>query len=102
MQQAKDNHPNFRDFGYQVIEQLGINYTGGRFTYKAIELENERIVVIKQFKFAIPNSGWEGYKALEREIKTLQKINHSPKKIAKIDRNKILFYQECLGIFLRV
>ncbi len=87
MQQLKDNHPNFRDFGYQVIEQLGINYTGGRFTYKAIELENKQLVVIKQFRFATPNSGWDGYKALEREIKTLQKINHPqiPKYITSFD-----------------
>ncbi len=87
MQQAKDNHPNFRDFGYQVIEQLGINHTGGRFTFKAIDLKNNQSVVIKQFRFATSNSGWDGYKTLEREIKTLQKINHPqiPKYITSFD-----------------
>ena len=87
MQQIKDNYPSFKEFGYEVREQLGSNYTGGRFTYKAIDLKVNLPVVIKQFRFATANSGWDGYKALEREIQTLQKIAHPqiPKYITSFD-----------------
>ena len=82
-----NNLPDFRDFGYKVTENLGANHTGGRFTFKAIALKEDRTVVIKQFRFATKNSGWGGYKALEREIETLQKIDHPqiPKYLTNFD-----------------
>ena len=87
MPKNTNNLPDFRDFGYEVTENLGTNYTGGRFTYKAIALKDDLPVVIKQFRFATKNSGWGGYKALEREIETLQKINHPqiPKYLTNFD-----------------
>ncbi len=87
MQKLKHDSREFRDFGYQIIERLGSNYTGGRFAFKAIDLKNNQSVVIKQFRFATKNSGWGGYKALKREIETLQKIDHPqiPKYITNFD-----------------
>ena len=69
------NFPDFDRHGYQVIEQLGQNYQGGRFTYKAIDLKSKQPVVIKQFKF-LTSSDWSGYKTIEREISVLQGLNH--------------------------
>ena len=87
MHKLKHDGREFRDFGYKVIDQLGSNHTGGRFAFKAIDLKNNQPVFIKQFRFATKNSGWGGYKALKREIETLQKIDHPqiPKYITNFD-----------------
>jgi len=69
------NFTDFEDYGYQIIEKLGINTQAGRVTYKAINIDNQEIVVIKQFGF-ITNSDWDGYKAVEREINVLQGLKH--------------------------
>ena len=68
------NKPDFERHGYRVIEQLGQNYQNGRFTYKATR-EDGQTVVIKQFKFVV-SKDWSGYKAVEREIEVLQKLDH--------------------------
>ena len=68
------NKPDFERHGYQVTEQLGQNYQSGRFTYKATR-EDGQTVVIKQFKFVV-SKDWSGYKAVEREIEVLQKLDH--------------------------
>ena len=68
--------PEFTEYGYQIKEELGRNREGGRITWKAIELSTEKLVVIKQFCFATVGSTWSGYKAYEREIKLLQKLDH--------------------------
>ena len=68
------NKPDFKRHGYRVIEQLGQNYHSGRFTYKATR-EDGQTVVIKQFKFVV-SKNWSGYKAVEREIEVLQKLDH--------------------------
>ena len=77
--------PDFTSYGYKIIEELGRNREGGRITWKAISLDDklhskvssaEKVVVIKQFCFATFGSSWSGYKAYEREIKLLQKLNH--------------------------
>ena len=79
--------PNFTKFYYKVLSKLGSNVTGGRVTYKALELKTNTLVVIKQFRFATATSAWSEYKALEKEIKTLQQINHPqiPKYITDFD-----------------
>ena len=56
--------PDFSQFGYEVIECLNNNVTGGRITYKALELNSQQAVVIKQFSFA-KISNWDEYKAIE-------------------------------------
>lgn len=70
------NLPDFTALGYQVIEQLGRNSQGGRLTYKALHLETQQPVVIKQFRFATGVGDWLGYKAVEREIEVLQSLEH--------------------------
>jgi serine/threonine protein kinase len=70
------NLPNFTALGYQIIEPLGSNYQGGRLTYKALHLETQQFVAIKQFRFATQGGDWLGYKAVEREIQVLQSLEH--------------------------
>lgn len=60
--------------GYEIVERLGQNVEGGRATYKAIVLSTEQPVVIKQFRFF--SGDWADFKAIEREIETLQKLSH--------------------------
>jgi serine/threonine protein kinase len=69
------NFPNLETYGYEVVQQLGQNIQGGRVTYKAIKLETQQPVVIKQFLFATSND-WSGYKAVESEIQVLRNLNH--------------------------
>ncbi|MBE9171166.1 serine/threonine protein kinase [Pleurocapsales cyanobacterium LEGE 06147] len=71
-----NNLPDFSIYGYRLIKELGRNREGGRITWKAVDLSNENLVVIKQFCFAIKESTWSGYQAYEREIKLLQQLNH--------------------------
>jgi serine/threonine protein kinase len=70
--------PNFSLYGYQAIKQLGINGSGGRVTYQALNQKTgePHLVVIKQFCFVKPDSQWSGYKAIEKELQTLQRLNH--------------------------
>lgn len=69
------NFPDFEPYGYQVIDKLGMNTQAGRITYKAVNINNEDLVVIKQFGF-VSSRDWEEYQAVEREIKVLQGLNH--------------------------
>ncbi|MDJ0511781.1 MAG: serine/threonine-protein kinase [Crocosphaera sp.] len=68
--------PDFSEKGYQVIEELGYNYQGGRITYKAIDIKEKRPVVIKCFQF-IDEENWSGYQQHEQEIKVLKNLSHS-------------------------
>lgn len=70
------NLPNFQDYGYQVVRELGINSLGGRITYQAIMTRTQTPVVIKQFRFCNSNANWTEYKAIEREIDVLKQLNH--------------------------
>ena len=72
----QNNLPNFNNYGYQAIERLGSNYQGGRTTYKALLIDTQEPVVIKQFRFATENADWSGYKAVEREIQVLKNLDH--------------------------
>ena len=89
--------PNFYQFGYEVIECLNNNVTGGRITYKALDLNSQEVVVIKQFCFAKKDSNWDEYKAIEREIEVLRGLKHSgiPKFVTKFDPGDgLCFVQE--------
>jgi len=68
--------PDFSPYGYRIIEQLGLNCAGGRSTYKAIDNQTQKLVVIKQFQFNNFGSSWSGFKACEREIDVLRRLNH--------------------------
>jgi serine/threonine protein kinase len=70
---------NFNDFtsqGYEVIKELGGNYSAGRIAYLARQLKPEKLVVIKQFQFTKSGSSWDGHKAIEREVEILQQLDH--------------------------
>ena len=68
--------PDFKSDGYQVLQKLGQNYSGGRFTYLGANCKTKQPVVIKQFQFAKPGADWSAYKAHEREITVLQELSH--------------------------
>lgn len=70
------NHPDFTSHGYQIIRELGRNREAGRIIYLATDLNKERQVVTKEFRFAIAGADWSGYKAYQREIELLQQLNH--------------------------
>ena len=80
------SYPDFSANGYQIIEELSHNVQGGRVTYKAIEIITQTPVIIKQFRFA-NSDDWNSYKAIEREIKVLQGLNHPgiPKYLNRFD-----------------
>ena len=69
-------YPDLSNYGYEINAELGRNREGGRITWKGIALDNKKTVVIKQFCFASVGSTWSGYKAYEREIKVLQRLQH--------------------------
>lgn len=71
------NFPDFSEFGYQVIQELGQNRAGGRVTYLASNTKTQQLVVIKQFQFATVGANWSDYDAYQREIQILQRLNHS-------------------------
>ncbi len=70
------NFPELSSYGYEILEQIGTNPQGGRITWKAKNLINNEVVVVKQFCFATPNSTWSGYKAYQQEINILQALRH--------------------------
>jgi len=70
------NHPDFDQYGYHVIQELGRNREAGRITYLAKALNSNQKVVIKEFRFALADSSWSGYKAYQREIEVLQQLDH--------------------------
>ena len=66
--------PDFSSYGYQLIRVIGQNRQGGRTTYLATELTQNR-VVIKQFHFN-SYSSWVEQDALEREVQILKQLAH--------------------------
>ena len=72
-----DNFPDFTSYGYQVIEQIKSPTLTGQFIGKAKNLKTNKIGLIKQFRFATPNSTWSRYKAYQQEITILQNLHHS-------------------------
>ncbi len=71
-----NNFPDFTNYGYKILSELGHNRAGGRVTYLAKEINTGISVVIKQFQFAQTSNTWSDYHAYEREIAVLKKINH--------------------------
>ncbi|MEM8673876.1 MAG: serine/threonine-protein kinase, partial [Cyanobacteria bacterium P01_G01_bin.67] len=69
-------YPDLSSYGYKIEEELGCNREGGRITWKALNIQTQEIVVIKQFCFAQVNSSWSGYKAHQKEIEVLQHLRH--------------------------
>ena len=69
-------YPDLSPRGYKIEAELGRNREGGRITWKGIDLSTQKTVVIKQFCFAKAGSSWSGYKAYEREIAVLQKLDY--------------------------
>lgn len=69
-------HPDFTNYGYQILEELGHNRAGGRVTYKATEINTHNTVVLKQFQFARTGSNWSDYDAYQREIDILKALDH--------------------------
>ena len=69
-------YPDFASYGYEILAELGRNREGGRITWQARNIKTRETVVIKQFRFAIANSCWSGYKAYEQELTVLQKLHH--------------------------
>ncbi|MEI6430213.1 MAG: serine/threonine-protein kinase [Pseudanabaena sp. ELA607] len=78
--------PDFAAHGYQVTKELGHNSEGGRFTYLAKRLADNIQVVIKQFQFS-KGAGWDGFKAIDREMQSLQGLDHRgiPKYLDKFE-----------------
>ena len=68
--------PDFTSHGYKVIRELGANRGAGRVAYLAQQIDSHQSVVIKEFQF-VKGAGWDGYKAIDREIKILQQLKHS-------------------------
>lgn len=70
------NLPDFSNHGFIVVRELGHNLSGGRVAYLARSINTDKNVAIKQFQFAQTQANWSGFKAYEREIEVLQKLNH--------------------------
>ena len=77
---------NFEEQGYQIVEKITDNIQGGRITYKAVKIDTQIPVIIKQFRFA-NSSNWDSFKEIEREIDVLRGLNHRgiPQYLDKID-----------------
>ncbi len=73
---TKQDLPDFGDWGYEAIQKLGSNYTGGRLTYLGVNRKTREPVVIKQFQFAKPGADWSAYKMHDREIEVLRSLSH--------------------------
>ena len=70
------DYPDFSSHGYQVTRELGRNREGGRITYLATAQNLDHQVVIKEFRFAVADANWSGFKAYQREIEMLQQLEH--------------------------
>ena len=68
--------PDLTFYGYEVIRELGANRGAGRVAYLAQQIDSHQSIVIKEFQF-VKGAGWDGYKAIDREIKILQQLKHS-------------------------
>lgn len=71
-----NNKPDYSEYGYNIIQELGRNREGGRITWLASSIATNQQVVIKQYSFAQTNSDWPGFNAHQREIEILQALNN--------------------------
>jgi hypothetical protein len=70
------DYPDFSRHGYQVKRELGRNREAGGITYLATAQNLDQQVVIKEFRFAVADANWSGFKAYQREIEMLQQLEH--------------------------
>jgi serine/threonine protein kinase len=63
---------------YKIVRELGRNREAGRITYLATDthLNPPQQVVIKEFRFALADAKWSGFKAYQREIEVLQELDY--------------------------
>ncbi|MGK7905219.1 MAG: pentapeptide repeat-containing protein [Hormoscilla sp.] len=76
LQSTISKYPDFGSHGYEIIRELGRNWSGGHITYHAKNIDSDREVVIKEFRFALSDASWSSFKAYEREIQVLQQLDH--------------------------
>jgi serine/threonine protein kinase len=69
-------YPDFSQYGYEIVRELGRNREGGRITWLVKKIDTHKEVVLKQFCFAQAGSSWSGFNAHEREIQVLKGLNH--------------------------
>lgn len=89
--------PDFSNYGYNIIRQLGSNLEKSDLTWLAITNSSKVSVVIKQFCFATQNSTWAGYQAYQQEIDLLKKLDHPgiPKYLSSFEtENGFCFVRE--------
>jgi serine/threonine protein kinase len=70
-----NEYPDFSQYNYQVVRELGRNREGGRISYLAVQLDSGQKVALKQFRF-LQEASWQGFKTYEREVAILQELNH--------------------------
>jgi hypothetical protein len=63
---------------YKIVRELGRNREAGRITYLATDtrLNPPQQVVIKEFRFALADAKWSGFKAYQREIEVLRELDY--------------------------
>jgi len=63
---------------YKIVRELGRNREAGRITYLASDtrLNPPQQVVIKEFRFALADAKWSGFKAYQREIEVLRELDY--------------------------
>ncbi|NES05699.1 MAG: hypothetical protein F6K22_24535 [Okeania sp. SIO2F4] len=71
-----NNYPNFYNYGYQIIKELGHNRAGGRVTYLATEINTQKTVVVKQFQLTKLGATWAEYDGDEQKIKVLKTLHY--------------------------
>jgi serine/threonine protein kinase len=71
-----NNKPDYSEYGYNIIQELGRNHEGGRIAWLASSIATGKQVVIKQYSLAQTNSTWSGFNAHQREIEILKGLNH--------------------------
>lgn len=73
--------------GYEIESILGTNKAGGRVTYLATKIEENKPVVLKEFQFAKSQVTWSDYEAYEREIEVLKQLSYPniPRYLATIE-----------------
>jgi uncharacterized protein YjbI with pentapeptide repeats len=64
---------------YKIVRELGRNREAGRITYLATDtrLNPPQQVVIKEFRFALADAKWSGFKAYQREIEVLRELDYA-------------------------
>jgi uncharacterized protein YjbI with pentapeptide repeats len=69
--------PNWTNYGYQVLEELGRHSDRQRMTYLAANLETGQTVVIKQWQTVDRESDPLDYEVYLPEIERLNQLNHA-------------------------